>query len=275
MPHNSRIQVTKAMERFLTRVLFLVCALALLMPNGASAQPQQGGDAIDSATFDEPAAGAYTYANTATYIEYVIHHADVVWTNWMIANGYQEPFVSYIIVGPQDAYYMACEDQSRSRVLVSGSTENAYYCQMDETLYLPLPALYELRTGDIFNKRSGWPGDFALATIVAHEFGHHIVHEMAVQANSYIPTTSERRELMADCFAGVWSYAANLDNLLVQGDIEEAINALYVIGSYDFDNPLFHGTPEQRVTAWEIGFYGSTSYPYGGVPGNCISAYWG
>jgi predicted metalloprotease len=257
------------------RFLIFLLMLSLLLPSAVGAQPEVSDDRVDTAVFDEPADGTYTYENTVTYVEYVIQHADTVWTNWMTTNGYQEPQVTYNIVGLDETYTMGCTDASGAQATVSGTTANAYYCSGDETLYLPLQAMYELRLGDILGRQSAWPGDFALATLVAHEFGHHIVHEMAVQANSYIPTTSERRELMADCFAGVWTYAAQLDNLLVQGDIEEAVNALYVVGSYDFGNPDFHGTPDQRVTAWEIGFYGSAAYPYGGVPGNCITAYWG
>ena len=71
------------------------------------------------------------------------------------------------------------------------------------------------------------------------------------QQNAY----SVRVELQADCYAGVWANYANQQNLLEQGDVEEAINAASSIGDDTLTRGqvaprnFTHGTSEQRM-AW-------------------------
>jgi len=84
-------------------------------------------------------------------------------------------------------------------------------------------------------------GDFAQAYVIAHEVGHHVQkitgimeqmqdlrgHLSEKEYNEY----SVKLELQADFLAGVWAHhTQNINQLLDEGDLKEALNAAYEIG---------------------------------------------
>ena len=85
--------------------------------------------------------------------------------------------------------------------------------------------------------RFGAPGDFAMAYVIAHEFGHHIqtvtgvsgfVQDEVAKDDSRRNELSVKQELQADCLAGVWAHSAISE--LEPGDIEEALSAAAAVG---------------------------------------------
>ena len=94
-------------------------------------------------------------------------------------------------------------------------------------------------------------GDFAVAYIVAHEYGHQIQDELGL-FDQQIPTAA--LELQADCFAGAWANSADQENRVEDEDVQEALDAALAVGDFDTANPGHHGTPEQRSEAWLSGF---------------------
>ena len=62
-----------------------------------------------------------------------------------------------------------------------------------------------------------------------------------------------RVELQADCYAGIWANRVGQENLLDQGDVEEAITAANAIGDDTLtrgqvsSRNFTHGTSEQRM----------------------------
>ena len=155
------------------------------------------------------------------------------------------------------------------------SSTGPFYCPGDEQVYIDLSFYDQLR--DQF----GAPGDFAQAYVLAHEIGHHVQNITGVlpefnerrasmsteEANAY----SVRVELQADCYAGVWANSAGQEDLLDNGDIEEALNAAEQIGDdtlqkrmqgFAVPKTFNHGTSTQRKTWFERGY---TS----GNPGDC------
>ncbi len=73
--------------------------------------------------------------------------------------------------------------------------------------------------GDIFGRESAQAGDFAAAVLVAHEFGHHVQDELMVQLGlrDIVGAGGQKikqKELIADCFAGVWAYTAYFSGYL-------------------------------------------------------------
>ena len=162
-------------------------------------------------------------------------------------------------------------------VLFSGSTDTAcgaadsntgpFYCPEDSQVYIDLSFYDQLRN------QFGAPGDFAQAYVLAHEIGHHVQNITGVlpefnqrrqsmsqeDANAY----SVRIELQADCYAGVWANYAGQQNLVEDGDFEEALNAADQIGddtlqerSQGFAVPktFNHGTSAQRQKWFETGY---------------------
>jgi uncharacterized protein len=264
--------------------LFRQLAVAVLLclgltggRGGVVAQDQADEEVVSGAVFD-PNPTNDSYPGTSQYIDYVVQHADTVWTNWFEDNGLNEPYVYRYDVFEGQSFTQKCTDKNGDQVVVVWNTNNAYYCGLDVVyvdgvtyqgvMYFPIDTMLQLKSGDIFDDQSSYPGDFALAMVVAHEFGHHIQDELRIQMGWAEISSGVNKELIADCFSGIWASAAYKDSLLETGDVEEAIAALDTLGSET------HGTAEQRKNAWLIGYSGSQDNPKPGVPKNCIDAYW-
>lgn len=150
---------------------------------------------------------------------------------------------------------------------IAGSATGPFYCPGDEKLYIDLSFYDELQ------KRFKAPGDFAMAYVIAHEVGHHIqkltgvmekMNELRQQLsqeeyNKY----SVRLELQADFYAGVWAHYTQQENILDEGDIDEALTAASAVGDdniqkqaqgYVVPESFTHGTSEQRKKWFYKGF---------------------
>jgi len=162
-------------------------------------------------------------------------------------------------------------------VLFSGRVQSAcglgsaasgpFYCPGDQKVYIDLAFYEELR------RRFNSPGDFAQAYVIAHEVGHHVQKLLGIsdrvdamqQRMSEVEANklSVRLELQADFFAGVFARYVQKQNLLEQGDIEEALHAASAIGDdtiqrqssgYVVPDSFTHGTSEQRLRWFRKGF---------------------
>ncbi len=161
-------------------------------------------------------------------------------------------------------------------VLFRGATQSScggasaevgpHYCPPDETIYLDETFFDELRN------RFGAEGDVAEAYVIAHEVGHHVqnllgtddaVQEAAAQGEADANELSQRLELQADCFAGLWAYSIKDRGVFEPGEIQEAIDAASAVGDDRIQkastgriNPetWTHGSSEQRVAWFNRGF---------------------
>lgn len=143
-----------------------------------------------------------------------------------------------------------------------------FYCPQDQTVYIDLSFYDELQS------RFGASGDFAMAYVVAHEVGHHVqnllgtlqkVHNYQQQTNkTQANAMSVKLELQADFLAGMWAYHADqLNDILEEGDIQEALTAANAIGDdrlqsqaqgYVVPESFTHGTSEQRMYWFKKGY---------------------
>lgn len=138
------------------------------------------------------------------------------------------------------------------------SAMGPFYCPADNRIYLDTTFFDELKS------RFGAPGDFAQAYVIAHEVGHHIqtitgiadrVRAVQQRGDSAAGNAEQvKMELQADCYAGVW--AANDQNLLEPGDVEEGMRAAEAIGDDTLQKAagqrpvpesFTHGSSEQRM----------------------------
>jgi predicted metalloprotease len=148
------------------------------------------------------------------------------------------------------------------------SASGPFYCPEDEKIYIDLDFYSELK------QRFGAPGEFAEAYVLAHEMGHHIQKLLGIEgkvrqaeeshpqlANQY----SQRLELQADCFAGIWGHSTEQRNLLEAGDVESAIQAAAAVGDdrlqkmetgHVAPEKFTHGTSAQRTQWFRTGFEG-------------------
>lgn len=192
-------------------------------------------------------------------------------------------FVTVVLKDTEDVWNKVFPEQLGKRyqepnlVLFSGQVSSAcghasaatgpFYCPGDHKLYIDLSFYQQLKN------QFKAPGDFAMAYVVAHEAGHHVqnllgftnyVHQQKrrVSEKQY-NQLSVRLELMADYLAGVWAHHAHdMNNILEEGDLEEAMRAAHAIGDdniqkksrgYVVPDSFTHGTSEQRMRWFKKG----------------------
>lgn len=130
----------------------------------------------------------------------------------------------------------------------------AFYCAADDTVVFSQPLAIRIWEGtlDVTGQFGGQAaGDMGVVYALAHEYAHNVQHEVGILDAGY-PVIAV--ELHADCWAGVYSRAKEDAGQLDATDVDEAITTAARVGDYDYANPAFHGTPEQRVAAFEHGF---------------------
>jgi uncharacterized protein len=188
-------------------------------------------------------------------------------------------FVKVVLADTEDVWHKLMPDyREPTLVLFSGSVQSGcgtadassgpFYCSEDEKLYIDLIFYQELKD------RFSAPGDFAQAYVIAHEVGHHVQHLLGITDKVHAARgelseeeynkLSVRLELQADFLAGVWAHHANeLNDMIEQGDFEEAINAASAIGDDRLQkqfqgrvtpDSFTHGTSEQRVRWFTKGY---------------------
>ena len=126
---------------------------------------------------------------------------------------------------------------------------NAGYCGRNGTIYLD--ARFAQRS---FQR----VGDYAIFTIVAHEWAHHIQNITGVTRDYQRGNLTTRQlELQADCWGGVYTRSTERRGILEEGDLEEALTLTLAAGDIpgtDPDDPRAHGTPEERYDAFLSGY---------------------
>jgi hypothetical protein len=192
-------------------------------------------------------------------------------------------FVSVVLADTEDTWKAIFRKQGGvyqepTLVLFTGRVNSAcgmasaavgpFYCPGDQQLYVDLSFFQDL------SQRHGAPGDFAQAYVIAHEVGHHVQSLLGVsdqvrqagrgKSKAKVNALSVKQELQADCFAGLWGHAANIDRqLLDPGDLEEALTAATAIGDDRLQreagrsvvpDSFTHGTSAQRVKWFRKGF---------------------
>jgi predicted metalloprotease len=183
------------------------------------------------------------------FLTSVTKDVDAYWTNTFETAGLSEPRVSYGWIPAGRTAMSACGPLDDSA---------AAYCPGDDTIYISEQFASDIYNGALDQALPGSSqgfgrtyGDFAVAYIVAHEYGHQIQDELGL-FDGQTPTVS--LELQADCFAGTWANSAAGENRVQDEDVQEALDAALAVGDFDTANPGHHGTPEQRREAWLRGF---------------------
>ena len=171
------------------------------------------------------------------FLTTVIKDVDAYWTKQFADAGLPEPRVGYQWVpsGPIAQY-----SPEADTIQVSEEFATAIYNG----------ALDDQLPGSSQGYGSA-AGDFAVAYIVAHEYGHQVQDELGLFERG-IPT--KPLELQADCYAGAWAKSADEANRLDPGDVDEALEAALAVGDFNESDPGHHGTPEERANAWQTGF---------------------
>jgi predicted metalloprotease len=232
-------------------VLMLVLSLVFgrdFMSDGSSPIPLPMSDSAGGnvAPINESAAER----SLSQFVGFVLDDAQKMWASRV--NGYR------------DARLVLFRDATPTGCGVGQSAMGPFYCPQDEKIYIDLGFYDQLRD------RFGAPGDFAQAYVLAHEVGHHVQHLLGTdlevrRAQQMNPRAANQlsvaMELQADCYAGVWGYAAR--DSLDAGDIEEGLAAASAVGDDRIQrqttgrvnhDSFTHGSAEQRAAWFRKGF---------------------
>ena len=137
-----------------------------------------------------------------------------------------------------------------------------FYCPPSKRIFIDFGFYEQLE------QQLGFDGDFAMAYVIAHEYGHHVQNLLGINdqvrkqqqgaSDAEANALSVKVELQADCFAGVWANAAY--DRLETGDLDEAIDAAQAVGddaiqgSNANQESFTHGTSAQRKQWFTTGF---------------------
>jgi predicted metalloprotease len=124
---------------------------------------------------------------------------------------------------------------------------NASYCRRDHSISYDRRMLV----------RAARHGEFAAATILAHEFGHYVQDRLGwltwAEKHRYWMGT----ELQADCYAGMFLRYAHSAALLEPGDLQSAMQLIVSVGENMPVKPRTrgaHGTSQQRLHWFTNGY---------------------
>jgi|tagenome__1003787_1003787.scaffolds.fasta_scaffold20481731_1 predicted metalloprotease len=164
------------------------------------------------------------------------------------------PFAYYSFPAPGESVESGCD--------VPTDDDSAFYCPVDDTVYVSQSLSARIWDGTF----EVYPGQFAAApagdTGVLYVLGHEYAHNVQTEVGLYGDPLSSaddpypliNTELHADCWSGVYLRAKLDAGQLEEGDPEEAIWAAARVGDYAYDDPGHHGTPDQRVAAFKVGY---------------------
>jgi predicted metalloprotease len=194
--------------------------------------------------------------NMEQFLTAVTKDVDSYWMKVFENSGLPEPRVGYMWIPAGQTAASACGDESGTL-----GDSAAAYCAGDDTIYISQKFATDIYNGALDHALPGSSqgygrtiGDFSVAYIVAHEYGHEVQDELGLfqSYGQQLPTMAF--ELQADCYAGTWANSASQENRLEDGDVQEALDAALAVGDFDTSSPAHHGTPDQREQAWNSGF---------------------
>ncbi|WP_172255178.1 KPN_02809 family neutral zinc metallopeptidase [Saccharibacillus deserti] len=242
----------------------IVIVIIIMLMGGDPGSLLNGGSTTETSqtqTENNSYRGTAEEEERADFVSVVLADTEQVWGEVFRKNGmtYRNPKLVLFT----DSVQSACG--------TANSAVGPFYCPGDEKLYIDLDFYDEL------NRQFNAPGDFAMAYVVAHEVGHHVQNLLGTSGkvdnlrrklsekeyNKY----SVKLELQADYYAGVWAHYEQGQNLLEQGDLDEALTAASAVGDdsiqlqsrgYVVPDSFTHGTSEQRKSWFYKGFQNGT-----------------
>lgn len=223
-------------------VVLSLLGLALLgcfrLPDRSLGDDQAGTRRPTSSGTASSLEGRFSYETMDAYVEAVVPMI----REWAADTWPQLPMtqVAYVprgVRGVED-----CLDRTGVQAVYTSSSYE--YCGANAVIYVGQDMLWT------FYQRTG---DAGPAVGMAHEFGHHVQQQLGVPPPQSAQE-STRHENQADCLAGAWVRYTDQKGLLEYPDDIEDINALFpLIGSAEGPG-RDHGTADERLRAFDLGF---------------------
>lgn len=155
--------------------------------------------------------------------------------DYLLTNEYNK-LVSCFGVKPNSFYIF--EDSSPNAFASSSISSNAF---PDGTVVLGLKMINQ----ECSSSPSGTC--ISMAVVLAHEFAHILDFK-----NNFVKIQGKKKELFADYMAGVYLHTRQITFAFT--DIREAANSIFTKGDMNFNSPLHHGTPQERMNTLLAGY---------------------
>jgi uncharacterized protein len=186
------------------------------------------------------------------FVYFVAGDVDTFWSGLyaQIGQQYSSPTVEVVYEPIAVENAPNCQRESGGIYDPSNDGPGPIYCFENSTMYIP--ANWRVPTTNLLMDEHG---DFALATIIAHEWGHHLQKPLMASGQTY--PSDDSQELQADCLAGVWANSTYYDGQLEPGDFQEALDVLKTIGDDTFgvpDQEGTHGDAREREAWFRYGY---------------------
>jgi predicted metalloprotease len=157
---------------------------------------------------------------------------------------------------PDRFVYYRGEETTSCGEYTGPRARNAYYCPYDvnEHVAFDLDWLQEYLVSH--------PGGATTFLVLAHEWGHAVQDTWLENNGNDVWDPASRKELNADCLAGVFLAAAINQGAIVEevGDAESIFRWLAEAGDTPWTSSDFHGTAAERQAAFGDGYTRGTDY---------------
>ncbi|GEE02042.1 hypothetical protein nbrc107696_24880 [Gordonia spumicola] len=230
-------------------------------------------------------ASGVTVANSAetvpAYMKAVLDDLDTTWQEWFAELNIEGITPGRELIEPGSSFATACADDGEDPI--TSDFPNAFFCTLDKlpdgqgaeregSVILPVQTFADIWQGKLLGSKGVVLGDFTAATIIAHEYGHNVMHRLQEaygMSDEQLPSGNDP-ELLADCFAGNWAGTVFARKDLSLKEIAQA--AVLVISVGDPAPNQGHGTSFERIQALTRGF--TQNFSKQGQPVTCLKDYW-
>jgi predicted metalloprotease len=180
-------------------------------------------------------------------IQNVVNDLDSFYADVLSYTPYQYRSPRVVLVTPGDRVNTECGPATPGFY--------AFYCPLDETVYLEEAKLNEI----------GQQNEFLPAFVIAHEWAHHVQDAVGLERveplqrpHLWNQVYSIELELMADCMSGAWALDLDTRGALNPGDIDATVDfTVNTLGDPAFigeNDPQAHGNGAQRSQAILLGY---------------------
>lgn len=191
---------------------------------------------------------AFTVDYETQFQTEIFRQLDMFWAQVFADHG--APYRSPIDMVGVNVYPVKTSCGLLSKEEVQGAA--ALYCGLDETIYFDV----DFRTWFIDEF-----GEYGWYHVVAHEWGHHVQNVIglftSMDPELYGGAYTIEHELQADCLAAIFTQDVRARGMIRNRDIRDVETLAAWTGDSEdtpWDMSGAHGTPEQRVESFWLGY---------------------
>jgi hypothetical protein len=192
--------------------------------------------------------GPYTVAFESLFKTEIFRQLDMFWAQ--VFADHNAPYRAPIDMVGVNVYPAKTSCGEMDKEKMQGAA--AMYCGLDETIYFDV---------DFREWYIGEFGQYSWDHIIAHEWGHHIQNVLglftSMDPELYGGAYTIEHELQADCLAAIFAQDSRARGIIRNRDIRQAEHFNMWGGDPEgipWDMGGAHGTPEQRVESFWLGY---------------------